>query len=205
VKNTGSALRLGLTGGIGSGKSTVAALLALKGAAVIDADAISRKATGVGGLAIDAIRGAFGPSILTTEGALDRNQMRALVFSDSSAKVRLEGLLHPLVGMAITEQARQADAAGVRCIVFDIPLLVESLHWRTALDRILVVDCTEATQIARVTVRNGLSADSVGKIVSAQAPRLVRLRAADAVVFNDGITIDDLALLVNGIAAQFEL
>jgi dephospho-CoA kinase len=200
-----AALRLGLTGGIGSGKSTVAALLAHSGAAVIDADAISRAATGVGGLAIDALREAFGATMLTADGALDREQMRGLVFSDPPAKARLEGIVHPLVGLAIAEEARQADRAGARCIVFDIPLLVESPHWRTALDRVLVVDCTEETQVHRVGARNGLPADAARKIIAAQAPRLLRLRAADAVIFNDGITIRDLAQHVHAMSTQFKL
>jgi dephospho-CoA kinase len=154
---------------------------------------------------MDALRDAFGPRMLTADGALDRDQMRALVFSDPSAKARLEAIVHPLVGMAIEEQARQADVAGARCIVFDIPLLVESRRWRTALDRVLVVDCTEGTQLHRVAARSGLSADAIRKIIAAQAPRLLRLLAADAVVFNDGITIGDLAQHVHAISTQFEL
>ncbi len=200
-----AALRLGLTGGIGSGKSTVAALFANRGAAVIDADAISRAATSVGGLAIGALREAFGPTMLTPDGALDRDQMRSLVFSNPSAKCRLEEIVHPLVGSAIAEQARQANVAGASCVVFDIPLLVESHHWRATLDRILVVDCTEGTQILRVASRNGLSVDAIRRIIAAQAPRILRLSAADDIVFNDGITIEDLAQHVHEICTQFEL
>lgn len=198
-------LRLGLTGGIGSGKSTVANLLANMGAAVIDADAISRAATSRGGSAIDALRANFGPSMLTPDGALDRDQMRALIYSDASARIRLEAIVHPIVAQTIGDQARLADAAGARCIVFDIPLLVESHHWRTTLDRVLVVDCREETQIERVRVRNGLSADEVRKIIASQAPRNLRLRTADAVMFNDSITIEDLAQQVQEIGTQFEL
>lgn len=201
----GSGLRLGLTGGIGSGKSTVAILLANMGAAVIDADAISRAATGRGGSAIDAVRAAFGPSMLTPDGALDRDQMRALIYSDASAKVRLEAIVHPIVGQTIGDQARLADAAGARCIVFDIPLLVESSHWRTMLNRVLVVDCREDTQIDRVTTRNGLSPDQVRKIIASQAPRNLRLQTADAVIYNDGITIEDLARQVQEIGTVLEL
>ena len=201
----GSGLRLGLTGGIGSGKSTVATLLANMGAAVIDADAISRAATGRGGSAIDAVRAAFGPSMLTPDGALDRDQMRALIYSDASAKVRLEAIVHPIVGQTIGDQARLADAAGARCIVFDIPLLVESRHWRTMLNRVLVVDCREDTQIDRVTTRNGLSPDQVRKIIASQAPRNLRLQTADAVIYNDGITIEDLARQVQEIGTVLEL
>jgi dephospho-CoA kinase len=198
-------MRLGLTGGIGSGKSTVATILAGMGAAVIDADAISRAATGRGGSAIDALRANFGPSMLTPDGALDRDQMRALIYSDASAKVRLEAIVHPIVGQTIGDQARQAEVAGARCIVFDIPLLVESRHWRKTLHRVLVVDCREETQIDRVTVRNGLSVAEVRKIIAAQAPRNLRLKTADAVMFNDGITIEDLAQQVQEIGTQFEL
>jgi dephospho-CoA kinase len=205
VGNNRAALRLGLTGGIGSGKSTVATLFANRGAAVIDADAISRAVTSAGGSAIDALREAFGPGLLTADGALDRDQMRSLVFSDLTAKTRLEGIVHPLVSLAIAQQAHQANSAGANCIVFDIPLLVESRHWRSALDRVLVVDCTEATQVHRVAARSGLSDVAIRKIIAAQATRLVRLRAADAVVFNDGITIEELALHVHEISTQFEL
>jgi dephospho-CoA kinase len=205
VRNKDIALRLGLTGGIGSGKSTVASLFANIGAAVIDADAISRAATAVGGRAIDALSKTFGPSILMPDGALDRDQMRTLIFSDPFAKARLEQIIHPLVAMEITAQAQRANLAGARCIVFDIPLLVESRQWRTTFDRVLVVDCSKDTQIHRVNARSGLSADAVGKIIGAQSSRLSRLKAADLVVFNDGITIDDLAHHVQEISRQFEL
>jgi dephospho-CoA kinase len=196
---------LGLTGGIGSGKSTVAAILASIGAAVVDADAISRATTSQGGSAIAALRASFGSSMLTPNDALDRDQMRALIFSNPAAKVQLEGIVHPLVAKAIAEQSRQADDAGARCIVFDIPLLVESRHWRQTFQRVLVVDCSEATQIHRVSVRNALSNDDIKKIIASQSPRVLRLRAADAVLFNDGITIEDLEQQVREIGTQFEL
>ena len=199
------AFRLGLTGGIGSGKSTVAAILASIGAAVVDADAISRATTSQGGSAIAALRASFGSSMLTPNDALDRDQMRALIFSNPAAKVQLEGIVHPLVAKAIAEQSRQADDAGARCIVFDIPLLVESRHWRQTFQRVLVVDCSEATQIHRVSVRNALSNDDIKKIIASQSPRVLRLRAADAVLFNDGITIEDLEQQVREIGTQFEL
>ena len=199
------ALRLGLTGGIGSGKSTVAAILASIGAAVVDADAISRATTSQGGSAIAALRASFGSSMLTPNDALDRDQMRALIFSNPAAKVQLEGIVHPLVAKAIAEQSRQADDAGARCIVFDIPLLVESRHWRQTFQRVLVVDCSEATQIHRVSVRNALSNDDIKKIIASQSPRVLRLRAADAVLFNDGITIEDLEQQVREMGTQFEL
>jgi dephospho-CoA kinase len=175
------------------------------GAAVMDADAISRATTAAGGTAIDAIRATFGAMMVSEDGALDRDQMRGLIFSDPGAKARLEAIVHPLVGQAIAEQARQAEVAGHRCLVFDIPLLVESKHWRTTLDRVLVVDCTEAMQIARVGARNAMATDDVKRIIASQAPRLNRLRCADLVVFNDGISLDDLATQVRLVGGQFGL
>jgi len=197
--------RVGLTGGIGSGKSTVAALFAASGASIIDADAISRTTTGPGGAAISRIREVFGPAMLTAQGALDRDQMRALAFSDPDAKTQLENIIHPLVGQAIAAQTQEAENAGTRCIVFDIPLLVESAHWRQSLHRILVIDCAEETQIARVAARNGLSATDIQKIVAAQVPRARRLAAADCVLFNDGIDLQHLAHEVREIGHQFGL
>jgi dephospho-CoA kinase len=197
--------RLGLTGGIGSGKSTVAALLAKQGAHVIDADAISRAATGPGGSAIAAIRAQFGPAMVNAQGALDRDQMRALVFTNPEARRQLERIVHPLVGLAIAAQTQVAEQSGARCIVLDIPLLVESAHWRASLERVLVVDCTEATQVARVTARSGLGDTEVLAIMANQAPRAQRLACADGVVFNDGINLDQLAELVREIGHQFGL
>jgi len=202
---TVAALRLGLTGGIGSGKSTVAALLAGLGAHVLDADAISRGTTAAGGAAIAALKKAFGGGVITPAGALDRDVMRGLVFSDPQAKLTLEGIIHPLVGQAIARQAHAAQEAGARCIVFDIPLLVESAHWRKSLDRVLVVDCLEATQVRRVITRSGLDAAAVEKIMATQATRKQRLAAADAVLFNDGITLDTLGPTVARMAGQFGL
>lgn len=199
------ALRLGLTGGIGSGKSTVAHLLVGYGATLIDADAISRATTAPGGAAIAAIKEAFGPPAITHDGALNRDAMRTLVFADPAAKARLESIIHPLVSQEIARRAEQAEAASQKCIVFDIPLLVESGHWRRSLHRVLVVDCLETTQIARVVERNGLAVQDVEKIVFAQASRTLRLAAADVVLFNDGIGLEDLALRAREIATQFGL
>lgn len=151
------------------------------------------------------IREVFGPAMLTVRGALDRDQMRALAFSDPDAKKRLENIVHPLVGQTIAAQAQEAERLGVRCIVFDIPLLVESVHWRQSLHRILVIDCTEETQISRVTARNGLAASEIQKIVAAQVPRARRLAAADCVLFNDGIDLQHLAHEVQEIGHQFGL
>lgn len=159
-------VRLGVTGGIGSGKSTFAAMLRDCGAALIDADAIARSVTLPGGAAIDAIRSQFGPDYIDAGGALDRERMRALVFSDAGAKGRLELIIHPLVGQAITQAAAAAAQADHGLIVFDIPLLTESEHWPRMLDAVLVVDCHEATQVARVQARSGLAEDAVRAIMA---------------------------------------
>jgi dephospho-CoA kinase len=199
------ACRLGLTGGIGSGKSMVSGLLKQMGAAVIDADAISKAATASGGSAIPALQAEFGAAVLTADGALDRAQMRSLVYSNPGAKTRLEAIVHPLVGHAIAQQALQAETTGARCIVFDIPLLVESKAWRAKLDRVLVIDCSEETQIERVVARNGFTEQEVRKIVASQASRTQRRAAADMVVFNEGISLDNLKQQVREISTQFGL
>ena len=191
--------RLGLTGGIGSGKSTVGAMLANAGAALVDADAISRSVTAPGGSAIAAIAHTFGSAFINTEGALDRDRMRALVFSDATAKKRLENIIHPLVSLATQAQAQAAAAAGHKVLVFDVPLLVESGRWRRQLDGVLVVDCEVATQVERVRVRNGLSPEAVHAIIQAQATRVQRLAAADWVIFNDGLSMNALQAEVDPI------
>lgn len=197
--------RVGLTGGIGSGKSTVAGLLQLRGAALVDADAISRMLTGPGGLAIAPIREAFGDAFIAPDGSLDRVRMRHASYADADARRRLEAIIHPLVGQ---ESARQ-EAAAVRsahpCIVFDIPLLVESQRWRQKVDGVLVVDCPVEVQIRRVMARSGLEPDAVQKIIEAQATRLQRLRAADWVVFNAGDSLADLTQEIDGFARSFGL
>ena len=184
--------RLGLTGGIGSGKSTAAAHLMHRGAALIDADAISRAASASGGIAIPALREAFGAEMIRPDGALDRERMRALVFQDAQARQRLEQIIHPLVGQEIARQAEAALEDQPLCLLFDIPLLVESAHWRSRLDRVLVIDCLEETQIARVMARSALSREAVQAILATQASRAQRLAAADLVVFNDSISLDQL-------------
>lgn len=183
-------LRIGLTGGIGSGKSTVAGMLADLGAALIDTDAIARRLAQPGGAAIDALRAEFGAEAIGTDGGLDRARMRQIVFADPAAKARLEAILHPLIGI---ECDRQALAAGAQPLVFDVPLLVESGRWRSRVDRVLVVDCSEATQVARVTQRSGWPADAVQAVIGQQASRAARRAAADAVIFNDGLSLAELA------------
>jgi len=185
-----SPLRIGLTGGIGSGKSTVARLLVERGAALIDTDAIARSQSLPGGAAIEAIRAEFGDTAIDAAGGLDRARMRELVFADVSAKERLEAILHPMIGI---EVSRQALAAAGRTLVFDVPLLVESTHWRTRVDRVLVVDCSEATQIERVVQRSGWTRETVQAVIAQQASREARRAAADAVICNDGTSLDQLA------------
>lgn len=198
-------LRVGLTGGIGSGKSTVLAMLAQLGAAAIDADAISRGTTAAGGAAIAQIRQVFGADFLTAEGALDRQRMRAHTFSDPDARRRLEAIVHPLVGAESARQVEAALAAGAKCIVFDIPLLVESGRWRQQVDRVLVVDCSVETQVARAMQRSGLAEEAVRAIIAAQATRAQRLAAADLVICNEGLSLEQLAAEVEQAAQRFGL
>ncbi|WP_394756149.1 dephospho-CoA kinase [Rhodoferax sp.] len=198
-------VRLGLTGGIGSGKSTVAQLLAELGAAVVDADAIARELTAPGGLAMPLIAATFGPDFIAPSGAMDREKMRVLAYADAGARQRLEAIIHPLVRQETQRQTLQAAGHGHAGIVFDVPLLVESATWREHLDWVLVVDCTLATQISRVMARSALTRAEVEKIIAAQSSRARRLAAADAVIFNDGLTLLDLADEVNQISHHFGL
>lgn len=198
-------LRLGLTGGIGSGKSTVAALFQTRGAVVIDADAISRQVTASGGSAIAPIARRFGPEYIACDGALDRTRMREASFSDAQARARLEAIIHPLVAQESTRLEAEAIAADAQCIVFDIPLLVESRRWRQRVDLVLVVDCPHAVQIERVMARSALSRVDVEKIIASQAPRHMRLRAADIVIFNGDVSLEQVAAQVKQLAARFGL
>lgn len=195
-------MHIGLTGGIGSGKSTVAQLLAARGAVLVDADAISRQLTAAGGAAMPAIAAQFGAAFVAADGALDRDRMRSHAFVHPEARAQLEAIIHPLVQL---EATRQAAAAGEHTVVFDIPLLTASSHWRQRVQRILVVDCTPETQITRVMARNGLDRAAVTRIMAAQVGRPQRLALADAVVFNDGLTLAQLADTVNGMACGFGL
>lgn len=197
--------RIGLTGGIGSGKSTVAALWAQVGATVVDVDAISRQLTETGGAAMEGIRHEFGAAFITPQEALDRNAMRALVFADHTARQRLEAIVHPLIGVEVARQTRQAMGTNLRCIVYDVPLLAESRHWRAQVDWVLVVDCMPEVQIARTMQRSGLTRQAVEQIMAAQTSREKRLRVADGVIFNTGLSLDALAAAVRQIKVRFGL
>jgi dephospho-CoA kinase len=182
--------RIGLTGGIGSGKSTVAALLVAEGAVLVDTDAIARRIAQPGGLAMPAIETAFGRAAIAPDGGLDRAGMRQLVFADDSARKRLESILHPLIG---AETERLASAAGPDAVVvFDVPLLVESGRWQALVDRVLVVDASEETQLRRVVARSGWTAEAVRAVIAQQAARKLRRAAADAVIFNESLSLEEL-------------
>jgi dephospho-CoA kinase len=198
-------MRIGLTGGIGSGKSTVLQMFSELGAAVIDADAISRGTTAAGGAAIAAIAERFGPEFIAPDGALDRERMRAHAYADPQARKKLEEIIHPLVGLESARQVDAAVAAGVPCIVFDIPLLVESGRWRAQVDRVVVIDCSPETQIERVVARSGLKPEEVRAIIAAQASRGDRLAAADVVICNEGLSLGELRDNVVQAARRFGL
>lgn len=175
---------VGLTGGIGSGKTAVTRCFADLGVPQVDTDVIAHALTAADGAAMPAIRAAFGDGVVQADGALDRAAMRRIVFADRGARARLEAILHPRI--RAESSARIAAAGDVPYLLLVVPLLVESGGWRSRVDRVLVVDCAEETQIARVIARNGLSADEVRAIIAAQASRARRLAAADDVLHNDG-------------------
>ncbi|WP_039883812.1 dephospho-CoA kinase [Achromobacter piechaudii] len=178
--------KIGLTGGIGSGKTRVADMLQEWGATLVDTDEIARALTAPGGAAMPAIEAEFGASALTADGALNREWMRERAFSDPAARRRLEAVLHPII---TEETLRQAAAARGSYLVFVVPLLVESLaRWRSRVDRICVVDCDPDTQVARVQARSGLTGPAIRRIMAAQAARQTRLDMADDVITNDGAT-----------------
>ena len=190
---------VGLTGGIGSGKSTVADLFAARGASIVDTDVIAHSLTAPGGAAMPAIIAAFGAEFADANGALDRPRMRALVFSDAKAKATLEAILHPRIR---TGALAAAEAATGDYVMYAVPLLVESGTWRDRVSRILAVDCRENVQIARVMARNNLSETQVRAIMAAQASRAERLAAADDVIDNNG-GLDALAPQIDRLHAQY--
>jgi dephospho-CoA kinase len=182
--------KLGLTGGIGSGKTHVANLLASWGATIIDTDVIAHQLTAPGGAAIQAIRESFGEDLIDAHGALDRVRMRELVFADAQRRIELEGILHPRIAQEVLRQAQ--EATGIYT-VFVVPLLVESGRWRDRIDRLCVVDCEPETQISRVHARSGIPVETIHRIMAAQATREERLAAADDIVSNTAsVTLSDL-------------
>ncbi|MBC7489684.1 MAG: dephospho-CoA kinase [Glaciimonas sp.] len=184
-----SPFTVGLTGGIGSGKTTVANLFAERGVAVIDTDLIAHQLTAVDGIATTAIRTAFGDDFIEANGAMDRKKVRELVFSNALAKQRLEAILHPLIRTETAWVIAQASDAYVMPV---IPLLIESGNWQQRLKRILVIDCDEQTQIQRVMQRNAMNETQVRAIMAAQATRQQRLQVANDVIMND----EDVASLI---------
>lgn len=200
-------LRIGLTGGIGSGKSTVGGMWLEQGAALIDADQIAREVTGPQGAAMPAIEAAFGRDFVdAATGALDRARMRALAFSRPEARSQLEAIVHPLVTLHSNLQAQQAIDDGRQLVVFDIPLLTESGRWAARLDAVVVVDCSTETQIARVMQRSGLGRETVEGIIASQASRPARRAVADAVIVNDmACTLENLRAQAQRTAALFGL
>lgn len=180
-------LVIGLTGGIGSGKTTVADAFAALGAAVVDTDGIAHALTSARGAAMPALRAAFGAGVVLTDGSLDRAVMRQRCFSEPAERGRLEAILHPLIRAEADAQvaAALADPA-VPYVLLVVPLLLETGGYRDRISRIVVVDCDESTQVARVMARSGLGADEVMRIMAAQATRASRLQAADEVIDNDG-------------------
>jgi dephospho-CoA kinase len=188
--------RIGLTGGIGSGKSTVGALWVARGARLVDTDAIARSLTARDGAALPALVREFGPDILAAGGALDRARMRDMAFTDTSVRRRLEALLHPMIGAIAQQQAQEASEPFV---LFDVPLLSESSHWRRRCDRILVVDCSAPTQVRRVMRRSNWTRDQVSQVIAQQASREQRRAIADAVIHNDGCKPSDLGTVVDSL------
>jgi dephospho-CoA kinase len=188
---------VGLTGGIGSGKSAAADEFARLGATVVDTDAIAHELTRAGGAAIPAVRSEFGDDAIGADGAMDRAKLRARVFADPAAKKRLEAILHPMIR---AESERRIGAATGPYVVHVVPLLVESRDYRKLVQRVLVVDCREEVQIARVQARSKLAADEVRAIIASQAPRAARLAAADDVIDNSGA----IAALRKQVAALHE-
>jgi len=174
---------VGLTGGIGCGKSTVADLFAAHGASLVDTDVIAHQLTAPGGTAMPALLREFGAAFGTPDGSMDRARMRDLVFTDPGARTRLEAILHPMIRAATVAAA---EAATGSYVIYVVPLLVESGNWRTRVQRILAIDCRETTQIARVMARSNLAEAQVKAIMAAQASRQQRLDAADDVIDNDG-------------------
>jgi len=184
---------VGLTGGIGSGKSTVADLFAAHGVAIVDTDLIAHQITAPHGAAMAQIAREFGAAFVAADGSLDRARMRTLIFSDEDARRRLEGITHPLIR---TETERARNEASGPYVMLVVPLLVESGTWKTRVDRVLTVDCSVETQIARVMRRNAFSREQVLAIIARQATREARRAAADEVIVNDNTSMEELSAQV---------
>lgn len=195
-------LTVGLTGGIGSGKTTVAHMLAGCGATIIDADAISRSLTEAGGAALIPIKQVFGEEVIGADGALNRGAMREIVFAQPASRTKLEAIIHPLVQMRMSAAIQNAPTD---VVVLDIPLLVESPRWRKQIDLIVVVDCNVETQVSRVMQRNGWAASTIEAIIQSQATRGDRLKAADVVIFNEKSNLSILKNQVNSLGNQLGL
>lgn len=176
---------VGLTGGIGSGKTAVSELFARLGASVVDTDAIAHSLTGPGGAAVHALEQSFGAQFVAVDGGLDRQRMRELIFRDPDAKARLEAILHPLIREQAVAEARRASGTSPY-VIFVVPLLVESGRWREQVARLLVIDCAQSTQEARVRARNGFETALVRRIIAQQATRASRLDVADDILVNEG-------------------
>jgi dephospho-CoA kinase len=196
-------LVIGLTGGIGSGKSTVADAFAKQGVPIVDADAVSHALTQAQGAAMPALIDTFGPSIADARGALDRAAMRKLAFNDAPARVKLEGILHPLIRELSLQQIEQHAKQGNPYVLNVVPLLIEGGHYKQRYHRILVVDCEEETQIARVMKRSQLSRDEVLQIMAKQATRAQRLAAADDVIHNTSLMPEALNAQVAALHAHY--
>jgi dephospho-CoA kinase len=181
--------KVGLTGGIGSGKTTVANAFAAYGVPIVDTDLIAHRVTAPGGAAIPGIRTQFGATFITAQGALDRARMRELVFSNTQAKQQLEAIVHPLIRIETEREMQATSGPYVICVV---PLLVEAGHWRERVNRVLVVDCAVQTQVERVMRRNGFTREQVQAIIARQATRQTRLAAADDIIVNEADTIEPL-------------
>ncbi len=197
-----NAFVVGLTGGIGSGKTTVANLFQSLGAGLVDTDQVAHDLTAANGAAMSAIHAAFGATVITEDGAMNRAAMRDLVFRDSSSKAKLEAILHPLIRAEADRRVQQSIGAGAPYVLLAVPLLFESLSYRASTRETLVVDCTVATQIARVQSRSALSADEVARIIAAQVPRALRLQLADRVIVNAD-TVDALKAPIAQLHAHY--
>lgn len=192
---------VGLTGGIGSGKSLAASFFSALGIPVVDADAVSRSITASGGEACPAVSKEFGSEFISEDGSMNRAKMRELVFSDPSAKLRLEALLHPIIE-AKTRKRFEALSKDHPVIIYDCPLLIEKKEWREGVDRILVIDVDPQEQIKRVVSRSGLSPSQIEAVMRNQASRQERLAAADDVVYNGGC-VEDLEAAVKKICKKY--